>query len=276
MWGAALVVGAAAAAPVIGPVAGDTRIAPALTAHYEYHYDRNAIRDSRRSGDYLVALTEAGNVIWFAGDPLKPVKELIDPVPATALGGGNLSGVQVGYRDGRLLSFDTDHRQQPRVERVGGEILWIGWHNGGPHASSGPVVLVKQKNWKMELHDLSNLWVHELEDQPSVLFVDSTGDRLWMGADHGEWGGWCRVLDLNTFGAKPRPCGGEKDHWDGIYGFIDFAGAVWAYGGLSHMGARLGFVKRVDAPGVSASFGGHGRSRSPSTARPNGPITFIT
>ncbi len=63
MWGAALLAGAAAAAPVIGPVVGpiigDTRIAPALTAHYEYHYDRNAIRDSARSGDSLVALTDA-------------------------------------------------------------------------------------------------------------------------------------------------------------------------------------------------------------------------
>ena len=82
--------------------------------------------------------------------------------------------------------------------------------------------------------------------------------------------------DLNTFGARPRPCGNEKEQWDGVYGFIDIIGQVWAYGGLSHMGANLGFVKRVDAPGLSASFGGHDRSRVPSDTQPNGPITSIT
>jgi hypothetical protein len=58
---------------------GDARLRSGLAAHYEYHYDRNALRDSRRAGDALIALTRAGNLLRFDARTLKLAGESFGP-----------------------------------------------------------------------------------------------------------------------------------------------------------------------------------------------------
>jgi hypothetical protein len=261
------------------PTIGNTPIAPGLTTHYEYHYDRNALLDSRQLGSRFIALTEAGNLLAFDGNPLQPVREWIDPVPATSLGQDESGAVLVGYRDGRLVRLDGSLTFTTIGKRQGA-IAWIGYRRSNPGSSGSPVVLVKRTESRAEIHDLSNSRVHVLEKLPSALLLDATA-RVWMGADHGEFGGWCRVLDLTTGATRSLTMPGRRsaraeDQWEGVYGFVELPGdEVWAYGGLSHMGFNEGYVIRVDAPERLATFGGFDRSLGQSPTRPNGPVTLI-
>jgi hypothetical protein len=142
----------------------------------------------------------------------------------------------------------------------------------------------KDRMGVVEVHDLARGRVHAVEDRPSALLLDSKG-RLWMGADHGEWGGWCRVLDLDGGATRPlaTPPGGPPfesgAQWQGVYGFVELPGGeVWAYGGTSHMGLREGYVVRVDEVKRLATFSGdRGRVRGPAPipGQPHGPITMI-
>ncbi len=75
--------------------------------------------------------------------------------------------------------------------------------------------------------------------------------RLWLGADNGEWGGWCSYVDLDAGQVHSVP--GKIDDlapepsWPGVYGFTELRdGQVWAYGGTMHMGGVEGFIWRVD------------------------------
>ncbi|HEY7372540.1 MAG TPA: hypothetical protein VIF57_10310 [Polyangia bacterium] len=261
-----------------GPIVGDARVGPApeLPVHYEYHYDRNALRDSRRVGAYFVALTEAGNVLAFTAARLTPVREFVDPAPATSIGQDDGGAALIGYDDGRLVRLDPSTLAPAPVVKLPGAIAWIGYR-------AGPVLLVKKSDRAFEVHDLARRRVHALDRRPSALLLDSKG-RLWMGADYGEFGGWCRVLDLDAGATKPlaMPPGGRLPHggddWEGVYGFVELPGGeVWAYGGTSHMGLREGYVVRVDFPRRLASFSGtrRGRDAPPNPTQPAGPITMI-
>jgi hypothetical protein len=267
-----------AGAVVDGPIVGEARVGPApgLPVHYEYHYDRNALRDSRRAGAYFVTLTEAGNVLAFTADGLRAVRELVDPVPATSLGQDDGGAALIGYGDGRLVRLDPSTLVPAPVAKLPGAITWIGYR-------AGAVVLVRKSERAFEVHDLARRRVHAIENRPSALLLDSRG-RLWMGADHGEFGGWCRVLDLEGGAARrlTMPTGGRLPHggedWEGVYGFVELPGGeVWAYGGTSHMGLREGYVVRVDVPRRLASFSGtrRGRDAPPNPTQPSGPITMI-
>ena len=61
---------------------GTIRLPAGLTAHYDYHYDRNA----RRAGDAIIALTESGNLLRFDLATLKLTREWFGPVPIACLG----------------------------------------------------------------------------------------------------------------------------------------------------------------------------------------------
>ncbi len=85
---------------------GDVRLASGLDAHYAYHYDRNALRDSRLAGDALIALTRSGNLLRFDAKTLTLTREWFGPVPATCLGRGENDAVLVGFEDGRVCRVD--------------------------------------------------------------------------------------------------------------------------------------------------------------------------
>src|SRR5689334_20760667 len=79
-------------APGAEPVSGSTsptgtvRLAPGLTAHYAYHYNRNALADVLPAGDAFLALTDSGNLLRFDRATLKLTKEWFGPTAMTCLG----------------------------------------------------------------------------------------------------------------------------------------------------------------------------------------------
>jgi hypothetical protein len=74
---------------------------------------------------------------------------------------------------------------------------------------------------------------------PNAFMLDDS-DRLWMGADKGEWGGQYSYLELRT--GNVHNFGTDS----GVLGFLKVGdGRVLAYGGMSHMGMESGFVADV-------------------------------
>src|SRR5262245_29167811 len=81
-------------APGTEPVSGWTaptatiRLAPRLTAHYEYHHNRNALTDVLGAGDAFLALTDSGNLLRFDQATLKLTKEWFGTTAVACLGRG--------------------------------------------------------------------------------------------------------------------------------------------------------------------------------------------
>ena len=46
-------------------VVGKVHLPSGIMAEYEYHFNRNALKDSRRTGDALIALTASGDLLRF-------------------------------------------------------------------------------------------------------------------------------------------------------------------------------------------------------------------
>src|SRR5271169_1670533 len=69
------------AEPGPGSPTGTVRLPSGLTAHYAYHFNRNALRDSRRAGDAIIALTDSGNLLRLDLATLKLTREWFGPVP---------------------------------------------------------------------------------------------------------------------------------------------------------------------------------------------------
>jgi len=269
-----------AAGPVGAEAIGTAIVAPGLVARFEYHYDRNALRDSRRVGEDFVALTEAGNLLLFTGKSLTPVRERFGPVPVTALGQDGAGGLVVGYADGVVARVDPATLSSVAIARLPGSISWISSRKSKRESADALIALVRRSPSATEVHDLDRGRVHRLKAAPSVVFLDSKG-RFWMGADHGEFGGWCRVLDLNKGTQRDLPGPGhgrDSDGWEGVYGFVELPdGAVWAYGGIAHMGFNDGYITRVDVPRSErlASFGRVEVRGPPPPGQPKGPITLM-
>ena len=48
-----------------GAASAKVQLPSGVTARYEYHFNRNSLRDSRPVGDALVALSSSGNLLRF-------------------------------------------------------------------------------------------------------------------------------------------------------------------------------------------------------------------
>jgi hypothetical protein len=116
-------------------------------------------------------------------------------------------------------------------------------------------------------------------DSPATsIFLDSS-DRLWLGADWGEWGGALAVADLNT-GKVEKLTGAIGD---GVYGIAEpKPGVVWTFGGTSHLGFLSAFVSRVAPAPRAQLFSSEsgllldekGHRRSP-LSKPFAPVTHV-
>jgi hypothetical protein len=247
------------AEPGSGSQSGTVRLASGLTAHYAYYSDRNALRDGRRSRDAVIALTESGNLLRLDLATLKPTRDWAGPVPAVCLGRGDEGGVLAGFKDGRVCRIDPTTLALTEVARLPGEIQWVGTMSDGAHepGKSRLIAVVGQTN--PVVHDLGSGKAYPFGRRASAFLLDRK-QRLWLGADDGEWGGWCSYVDLQAGQVhpvagpkKPGPRGGNR--WSGIFGFTELRdGQVWAYGGTTHMGITEGFLCRVDQGQAEALY----------------------
>ena len=289
---------------------GEAKLPSGLVAHYEYHFDRNALLASERAGDALIALTRSGNLLRFDAKSLKLTREWFGPVPATCLGRGEADAVLVGFEDGRVARVDPASLTLVEVARLAGGVRWVGWSPGGLVAVAEPTVLkewndgVRRPTRFSVVHNLASgksLKITSTYRDPksgkeaaydrraSAFFLDGKR-RLWLGADHGEWGGWCVRVDLDA--GRVVEVAGIKDDpdqagegWDGVYGFAELPdGQVWAHGGTMHMGFTRGFLRRVDGPKVEPLYlygnyqarkGHEDDEKIPEPKQPYLPITHI-
>src|SRR5262249_13840802 len=140
----------------------------------------------------------------------------------------------------------------------------------GPAAKTGLVAVIQQtravepsrRRYEVPssvVHDRASGQTYRLDTEKmdrldrhaTALLVDRP-HRLWLGADRGEWGGWCSYVDLKAGQVHSVP-GLEiykphfpGKHWPGVFGFTQLRdGQVWAYGGLIHFSSE-GFIWRVD------------------------------
>ncbi|MDR3620917.1 MAG: hypothetical protein P4L85_16315 [Paludisphaera borealis] len=98
-----------------------------------------------------------------------------------------------------------------------------------------------------------------MEMRASAFMSDRAGG-LWLGSDHGEWGGEVMRVDLekgsvqNIPGPKSSFFSKGKPYWSGILGFVELRdGQIWAHGGSMH-GMGDGFIARIDNDGTSQLY----------------------
>ncbi len=234
--------------------AGTVQLGSGPTAHYAWSYyqrDGNALADARTVGDSIVALTDAGALLRFDRATLRLTKEWSGPVAVTCLGRGEGGAVLAGFADGRIARVDPVSLATTELARSTGKVAWVGVTAEG--APEKPRIIAFVLKPRPAVQDLGTGKAFDLGDRlgrPSAFLLDRKG-RLWLGADNGEWAGWCVHVDLGT--GQVHEVAGLKFYknsgptWLGVHGFAELHdGQVWAYGGTMHMGHTEGFICRVD------------------------------
>ncbi len=252
------------AEPGLGSSSGTIRLPSGATVHYAYHFNRNALRDSRRKGDAIVALTEAGNLLRLDLATLKLTREWYGPVPVVCLGRGENGAILAGFMDGRVRRVNPATLALTELARLPGKPQWIGAvTDGEPEPDKSRLVaVVERTTWAVdedtgERYEVPQSIVHDLasnksynpdfrrSDAPNnraTAFLLDRAGRLWLGADNGEWGGWCAYVDLKA--GKLQSVPGVRS---GVFGFTELRdGQVWAHGGITHMGSTSAYIKRID------------------------------
>ncbi|WP_165221769.1 hypothetical protein [Aquisphaera insulae] len=237
-----------------GPATGEVRLASGRAASYAIHFDRNSIRASVRSGDHLIAATSSGALLRFDLPGPRYVRERVDPEPITCLGTGEGGAVIAGYGDGRIVAVDPTTLDVREMFKVVDEPQWIGRAPAVKGRKAGLIVATHPSEWrsrKTTLHDVAEGKTITVEDRATAFLIDRQG-RLWLGSDHGEWGGNVWRVDLvegTVTGIMPPPSRepDRQSFWRGIYGFMERPdGQLWAHGGTMHMGSSDASIARID------------------------------
>jgi hypothetical protein len=212
-----------------------------------YMWDRNALVGAEWVGDGVVALTASGGLLRFNRE-FRVVRERAGE-GYRCLGHDGRGGLLAGRGNGVVERVSAQDLSGREVGRAPGPVRWV----GGDKA--GRVVAVA------EGHEEMAQWVYELAaaggsgrtwELPlsiqgggaSTFLLDGRG-RLWVGADMGEWGGWCECLDLARGERAKVTRPGGRDYMQGVYGLTDLGdGSVLLYGGMDHMGATSAFMYR--------------------------------
>ena len=140
-----------------------------------------------------------------------------------------------------------------RIGGVPGQPVWIGQRpeHRGLVVAYGQVSerfygYSKGRPWDIRVVDLASgrTWKASHNEstggEPTTFLLDRR-DRLWLGTDHGEWGGRLEVIDLQAGQARNVA---SREGWAGVFGLIELSsGQVWGlrrdgphvlHGGLHH------------------------------------------
>ena len=262
---------------------GQAQIPGVGPVKWEYHYDRNSLRDTRPLAGGWIALTGAGNLLLFDPDLVQLRGEYFGPSRVTCLGADDKGAVVAGFEDGRIMAVDPTTLALSSVATVQGAIVAIGYRASGWVVAHAPPPAPTGNSFVhtgLMVTDLGKNKVHRLKTvAPTSLYFDRH-DRLWLGVDHGEFEGGASVLDLGS-GAL-REIDVPSNIGKNVYGFTELAdGQVWAYGGTMHMGLLAWHITRVDSARAETMAAGdnlkdHGAKMSPGPPSiPRFPITQI-
>jgi hypothetical protein len=234
--------------PAVPPrLAGEVRLESGLAASYAYHFDRNAIADSRLTGDALIALTCSGNLVRFDARTFAPTHHHAGASAAVCLGTGGRGEVLAGFRDGTLAEVAPSNLSLRIVARLPAEPLWI----GGRRTADGMLAVAKRPVHRRADPDEDGMVLFHVtgandirkspleapdnagpEGRVASAFLLDRRDRLWLGRDTGEWGGWCGYVDAPDGRFVQVP----EWKYKNLYGFTELEdGRILAYGGMLHM-----------------------------------------
>ena len=220
-----------------------------------YHFDRNALAATARASDgTYIALTDSGNLLAFDPATYTLVAERVPWSPATSLS-ATLTGVVAGLDDGRIVSVDVPSLKMQRIGAVDGHPAWIGRRRSGALLVAHGFAPDKPFGWGER--GLASLVVEELGTGRSLripfvatAFLLDSRDRLWLGADNGEWGGRLAVVDLEKWTVREL-----KRPPAGVYGIVEtIEGRIWVHGGTMHMGMHEAFVSALDGASQTTLF----------------------
>ena len=209
-----------------------------VTLGIEYHFDRNAIVDTRIVGGEIVALTAAGNLVIFDGNTFEVRREKVFRRRVTCLGPVDGKIALAGLANGSIVQVELTDLAVREVADVPGQPRWIGKRRDGGLMLGYQSVLdarvVVRDQAQGRNYDLANA---------TVLFLDSK-DRLWSGSRER-----VQVLDLGE-GTQREVA--WKAEWQGLRGLVELSdGQVWAFGGDEAAGDKASYIVRV-APGAKA------------------------
>jgi len=226
---------------------------------WEYHFDRNAIASSALVDSHILAIVDAGHLLRFAADSLKPTGEKILAERALKFGPVRDGAAVAGFAGGRIARIRAATLNVEPFAEVPGDPRWIG------EMPTGEIVVVYQLPHPMPPPYERGAWRARVlasgvdvslgQNHLAAFFVDARG-RLWFGQYSGEFGGRVSTVDLTIRDAKCvrlNARGSESNAFPSGAGILGFAsdgrGGVLAYGGESHFGHLLASVSQLPADG---------------------------
>ena len=230
----------------------------------EYHFDRNAVVDSRLLEGQIVGLTASGNLVIFDARTFQVRREKVFSRRSTCLGPVDKTNVLVGIANGSIVRVDVNRLAIEQVADVPGTPRWI-----GKHGKDGALVVAYQSDSTPE----SNVYVsdqgsgrtYDVGRRP-ILFLDSK-DRLWYAN-----GDRVRFVNLATGTFDGAAANGA---WPGLNGFAELSdGQIWAFGGEGGNGELASYVVRLlPGPKPVLIHGAGGKHRV--QGAPTAPITQL-
>ena len=231
----------------------------------EYHFDENAIVDSRVVGSRLLALSASGHLLVFDRETFAVRNQNVLRRRGTCLGPSERTHMLAGISNGVIVRVAAEDLSLEQVAAVPGIPRWI-----GKRSKDGALVIAYQTSQSAEsvlLKDEGQGRTYDVGARP-VLFLDSA-DRLWVAS-----GGKLRAIDLASGTSKEIAF---KGGWEGVRGFVELAdGQVWAFGGTERSGELASFIVRL-MPGFKSVllYPPAGKRRAGDDASPTTPITHI-
>ena len=279
--------------PAPPPIRGGLTI-NGTTFQTDYYFDHNALRQAVRAGGSIIAMTSSGNLLRFDLATLQMTGQTIVKGRATWLAAADDEHVLIGTEDGRIDRVDIETWRRISVGAAEGRVVWIGKSDGSIVAAVAGTP--GRDSWLGEgVRDYSKRIQAEAaraKTRAGVLVIEAGKARridvrsatvdlsdaiygldrktLWLGNDRGEFGGSLHRMDLSTGTITP------VTFKNNVRGFTIVPGAVFAYGGVSHMGVEAGYVTRLGSgqPEDVAQFNNDAefKNQRPDPTRPSGPI----
>ncbi len=254
-----------------------------IKAHAVYHFNRNAIATACLAGDGLIALTDTGNIQRYDLHDLRLQHEVRPDVAYSLLIKADCVGVVAASVDGRVFCIEPKTLQQIEIAKLNAVPIWMTGFRDATSHKHGILAVVRTDSedhtGELEIQrigfGLPTVEKYKVaaprsrSSHISSFFLDRK-NRLWLGKDDGEWGGWCASLDLNA--GRSGKIVYVEGFSQGVYGFVELPdGQIWAYGGMMHFSSN-GFIARIDR-GTNERLGLYAGA---AVARPKQPLFPIT
>jgi hypothetical protein len=213
-------------------------------------------KDFAFDGKQIVVLTNTGTLTFFDVKSRQSDTSLDIDAPVVAVTIDKKGSVVVGDTNHLIKSYDTQQKAWHVLAQFSGKLTSILFNsqnqcflvtNKGVVDPTTDITYFPDSSFSKnrQLRHTGNWFT------PPVCYIDRE-DKLWLGFDHGEWGGDLFVFDTHkrTFVPVQTEFNFELNPIDG---FCEDQKNVYASGGLSHMSMTHGSVIKFEA-GVGSAI----------------------